>query len=180
MKHIIGPAIRLQSGAYFDFEDPEASEFTIHDIAHGLSNLCRFTGQCHTFYSVAEHSYHASRIVPEGFAFQALMHDAAEAFIGDVAKPLKTLLPDYAVIEKRVEKAVLARFGLSPEMSVHVKDADLAMLHLEKIDALGCATDIWPEIEGRHPAPVQLHFWTPKEARIMFLERFRVLSGGYQ
>ncbi len=58
----VGPTIRLRSGAIFDFLDPSSSEFTIEDVAHGLSNICRYSGQCRSFYSVAEHSLIVSRV----------------------------------------------------------------------------------------------------------------------
>ena len=88
----------LQSGAWFDFLDPESSDFAIEDIAAGLSNICRYAGQCSGFYSVAEHSLLVSEVAFD-HAYAALMHDAAEAFIGDVTRPLKQLLPDFKRIE---------------------------------------------------------------------------------
>src|ERR1700710_1218663 len=78
----VGPTIMLNSGAVFDFLDPWSSEFTLEDIAHGLANICRYAGQCRSFYSVAEHSIHVSQTAT-GFEYEALMHDAAEAFLGD-------------------------------------------------------------------------------------------------
>ncbi|WP_420567859.1 hypothetical protein [Thalassovita sp.] len=176
VKHIVGPTILCRTGAYFDFEDPESSDFTIEEIAHGLSNICRFTGQCRNFYSVAEHSVHASYIVPPEFAFEALMHDAPEAFIGDISKPLKGLLPDYKRIEDMAERAVLGRFGLSLPMSQAVKDADLKMLKAEQAQAMRNA-DIWPAVQALDAADVILKFWPPIEAKGRFLSRFKELGG---
>lgn len=175
VKYIVGPTILLRSGAYFDFEEPGASEFTIGDIANGLSNICRFTGQCRLFYSVAEHSIHASRIVPKEFAFEALMHDAPEAFIGDIAKPLKELLPDYQRIEDKVERVVLGRFGLSLPMSAAVKTADMKMLKAEQNQAMRNA-DVWPAIADLDSARVTLRFWSPHVAKSKFLHRFAELE----
>jgi uncharacterized protein len=107
----IGPAIMLKSGSWFDFCSPASSDFTIEDIAHGLANICRYAGQCKKFYSVAEHSILVSEIAV-GFEFEALLHDAAEAFIGDITRPLKQLLPEYKKIESSVQRAVLGRFGV--------------------------------------------------------------------
>lgn len=170
VRRIIGPTILLQSGLYFDLLDPESSVFTIEDIAHALSNICRFTGHCSSFLSVAQHCVHVSHQVPDEDALAGLLHDAAEAFVGDVAKPLKMLLPEYSVIEARIEAAVLARFGIAaiPES---VKDADLRMLATEQLQLMR-NRDNWVHTEGRQPYPLVLPRWTPAEAKRMFLYRF--------
>src|SRR5262245_8676820 len=106
-----GPTIMLASGRLFDFLDPHGSNFDINDIAHGLAHICRYAGQCRRFYSVAEHSVLVSDTV-EQFAYEALLHDAAEAFIGDLTRPFKQLLPEYRRIEPSVEDAIIERFGM--------------------------------------------------------------------
>src|SRR5258708_39476115 len=88
----VGPTIMLHSGAWFDFCAPASSCFNIEDIAHGLANICRYAGQCKRFYSVAEHSILVSQTA-KGFEYEALLHDAAEAFVGDISRPLKQMLP---------------------------------------------------------------------------------------
>lgn len=176
---ITGPTIRLRSGSYFDFYKPEASFITIHDIASALSNICRFTGHTHRFYSVAEHSVHCSRLVPAEDAFAALMHDAVEAVVGDMSRPLKALLPDYKQIEKRCEAAILARFGLAPEMPASVKWADTVMLAVEQSQAMLAGDDHWPGITGlADGVDVQLLFMPPDDARRAFLRRFTELDHG--
>lgn len=175
VKHIIGPTILLHSGAYLDFEAPEKSLFTIADIAQGLANLCRFTGQCRRFYSVAEHSVHASHIVPPEDALAALLHDAAEAFCGDVSKPLKTLLPEYRRIEARVEAVVFHNYGIRNPLPASVKLADLRMLRAEQAQAMG-SDEPWPVVADLAPAAVKLQFWPPQEARQKFLERYVELN----
>lgn len=168
-----GPTIRLRSGAYFDFEDPSAGDWGIGDVAHALSQLCRFTGHTVRFYSVAEHSWWCSRLVPREDALAALLHDAPEAFLGDVSRPLKSMLPDYRAIEARVEVAVLGAFGLPPRLPPSVKLADVMMLAAEQRQAMLCEDD-WGL--GVEPAPVTLNFWHPALAKDLFLKRFEELA----
>ena len=174
VRRIVGPTILLQSGEYFDFLDPEHSKFTIGDIAHGLSMICRFAGQCRQFYSVAEHSVLASHNVDPRFAFQALMHDAAEAFIGDVSKPLKDLLPEYRAIERRIEAAVLGRFQISLPLAPEVKAIDVKMLVTEQ-RLLMRNRDDWAYTRGQEPLNIELRCWRPAGAEATFLARFHDL-----
>ncbi|WP_262027603.1 YfbR-like 5'-deoxynucleotidase [Microvirga sp. Mcv34] len=176
VRKIVGPTIILHSGAYFDLLDPENSAFTIEDIAHGLSNTCRFAGQCSHFYSVAQHSVYASQIVPEEHAFAALMHDAAEAFIGDVTKPLKDLLPEYREIEERVEAAIFKRFGIVAPLDPSVKEADLVLLATEQRQLLN-NRDTWGTVEGRKALDRKLPYWDSDYAKARFLFRFEELGG---
>jgi hypothetical protein len=171
-----GPTILLHSGAYFDLLDPWNSAFTIEDIAHGLSNTCRYAGQCSAFYSVAEHSWHTSYFVPGPWKLAALMHDAAEAFIGDVTRPLKSLLPDYKRIERNVEDAIAIRFGIAGMDAPEVKSADLAMLAAEQAEIMPAHADGWAVLGGVIPAPVNLRMWRPEVAREAFLDRFLQLA----
>ena len=170
IRRIIGPTIALASGNYYDFENPEGSVLTLRDIATGLSNICRFTGQTVDFYSVAEHCVHCSYLVPEEDAFAALMHDAAEAVLGDVSRPLKSLLPDYKAIEARVERAIFHSFGLPPVLPDSVKQADKTMLAIERIQVMG-NRDPWGGLPEAS-AVVKLNFWSPLQARREFEFRF--------
>ena len=168
-------SILLVNSAYLSFDEPHAADFGIEEIAHALAHICRFTGQCAEFYSVAQHSVLVSHNVPEAHAFQALLHDAAEAFIGDVAKPLKALLPDYAVIERRVEAAVYGRFGLGPPHP-SIKVADQVLLRTEQRDLMGADHHEWALCGGVDPLPDRIVPVGPGEARAMFLARFDELA----
>lgn len=170
----VGPTIMLRSGSQFDFLDPWSSEFTIDDIAHGLSLICRYAGQCDRFYSVAEHSLLVSDTVPR-FAYAALMHDAAEAFIGDVTRPLKQLLPAYKEIERNVESAIFQRFAVPHPLPEAVKEADLRVLAAEQNQIMPYGTNHWAAHEGVSLAPITIKSLTPQEAKRQFLERFTKL-----
>ncbi|WP_242095448.1 hypothetical protein [Sphingomonas sp. CROZ-RG-20F-R02-07] len=179
IKTVKGPTILLRSGAYFDLLDPHGSAFTIEDIAHGLSMTCRFAGQCRQFYSVAEHSWHTSFLVAPEFRLAAVMHDAAEAFIGDVTRPLKSLLPEYKAIERNVEAAIAERFGLDDAGADEIKRADLVMLHAEQAVMMPHHEDRWdtsPE-DDASARLVNFRCWSPDDARRAFLWRFEDLGG---
>ena len=169
-----GPTIMLASGKRFDLLDPHNSDFDIADIAHGLAHVCRYAGQCRTFYSVAEHSILVSETV-EDFAFEALLHDAAEAVIGDITRPLKQLLPDYKAIEADIEATISARFQLRSDARPIIKKADLRVLAAEQIQVMaqGCAD--WAEDAGIEPADIKVRGLLPADAKAEFLRRFEAL-----
>jgi hypothetical protein len=171
-----GPTITLRSGAEFDLLDPWGSDFTLHDVAHGLAHICRYSGQCRGFYSVAEHSILVSEVAT-GCELQALMHDTAEAFLGDVTRPLKQLLPEYKKIEANVEAAIFARFGIERSASSEVEAADLRVLAAEQQQIMPPGTNAWAARSGVCPAPVEVRFLPPAAACERFLGRSAALSG---
>lgn len=174
VRKIIGPTILLRGGTYLDFEAPWDSYFDIEDIAHGLAMTCRFAGQCNRFYSVAQHSVHVSQIVPAKDAYAGLMHDAPEAFIHDISKPLKTIMPEYKLIERRLEKTIADRFQVPYPLPASVKQADLIMLATEQRQLMN-NRDLWT---AATPLDCVLPVMGPDEAKKFFLDRFKELRRG--
>src|SRR5437868_2917508 len=119
-----GGWMQTSSGVAYYPLDPLPGDINIEDIAHALSNLCRFGGHCRRFYSVAEHSILVSRVVPRQHALQGLLHDATEAYMVDVPRPLKVELDNYARIEDLNWRCIAAVFGVPYEMHESVKRAD--------------------------------------------------------
>ncbi|WP_192385146.1 hypothetical protein [Mesorhizobium silamurunense] len=171
----VGPSIMLHSGAWLDLLSPHTSAFTIEDIAHGLALQCRYAGQCLDFYSVAEHSLLVSDLVEED-PLAALLHDAAEAFLGDITRPLKQMLPDYRQIETEMQRAIAERFGISTQSSAAIKRADLRVLAAEQAQIMPAGTDEWAKRDRIAPALVKVRFLSPREAKSAFLRRYEALQ----
>lgn len=168
-----GDWMQTATGRQFWPMDPRPHEVSIEDIAHALSLLCRFGGHCLRFYSVAEHCVLLARAAPAQFKLWALLHDASEAYIVDVPRPLKPFLVNYAQAEAAVMRAIEFRFGLHLGMPDQVKKLDRAILVDEMRQNMAPAPAAWTSLEGVEPLGVVLQFWTPRQARIEFLREFR-------
>jgi hypothetical protein len=169
------PTIITVEGTYFDFTDPDSAQYTIRSIAHALSFVCRFGGHCRKFYSVAQHCVLLSYIVPEEYALEGLLHEAGEPFCGDMPSPLKMLLPEYKVIEKRVEASVLKRFGIT-DMPPCIKKADIVMLKTEQRDLMRRQNDDWELTRGAETLKQKIRPWPAWYARWRFLRRYKELA----
>jgi len=128
--------IQTYSGKQFNPEYPTLESITIRDIAWSLSQQCRYTGHTTRFYSVAEHSVYVSHYVPLEYAITALMHDSSEAYLADIARPVKSLLPEYEKLERVIMGAVAAKFNLVYPFPTCVKDIDDQILMNERRDVM--------------------------------------------
>lgn len=135
--------IETFSGRQFWSMDPRAEEVMIEDIAHSLCNLCRFAGHSRVFYSVGRHSENCRRVAerlrgssPDALRLQmlCLIHDAAEAYIGDLPRPIKQFIPEFKVVERKVEAVIYEALQIVPpteEEERFVKHIDNYMLCIE-------------------------------------------------
>lgn len=170
-------------GLAFDFADPRPEAIDIEDIAWSLSQMLRFNGHTRFAYSVAAHSIGVSYLVPAEDAFEGLMHDAAEAYVGDVVRPLKKLLGRaFGDLEDRIEQIIAAKFGLRWPWPPSVKVADMRMLAAERLHLQVHQPDApayqWIRDELVEPAPEHLvDTLSPAGVvRARFLERFWEIS----
>lgn len=170
------PLILTTRGVLFNLLKPEGYPYRITEIAHALSNLCRYTGHTQRFYSVAQHSVLVSHQVPREHALAALLHDAAEAYVGDVAAPLKHQLPGYQAIEQRIQAGLLTTFGLPSVLPACVHTADRILLATEARDLLPPHDGYWHQDQA--PLPHRIKPLSPAAARRAFLCRFRELDPG--
>lgn len=176
--------IGLLSGARFNYNKPEESDVTLDDLASALSNICRFSGHLPCFYSVAQHLVNTSRIVPDRLAFDALMHDTAEAFTNDLPTPLKWAFPDFKLLEAQIESAMAKKFGFNFPYDPVIKEADTQMLLFEK-KYVKLDNRSWPnydhiKLDETKLELIDLKPWQSVRAKREFLERFEELTRGKQ
>ncbi len=187
--------IQVATGRLLDVASLKSWEVELEDIATALSNLCRFTGHVREFYSVAQHCFEVSRLaevlaqkslnqnIPNWATFvgkRGLLHDAHEAYIGDVATPIKSVMCDGFEFEDMVDgidEAIFKRFGVNATacgLRDVIDTADERMLATEKRDVLTRSDLPWsyPKLGpiDRVIVPVG-----PKEAKRLFVERFNEL-----
>lgn len=174
------PWVQTWTGVQFTLLDPKPEQVNVFDIAHALSNMCRFMGHMKTFYSVAQHSVLVSRYCAPEDALWGLLHDGTEAYVADMAKPLKqqAVMAGYCALEDRLSHVIKDALNLPelPEgkhMPDSVKEADVRMLFTEKRDLMSpCDWGFEVEPYAERIAPV-----APGVARRMFLDRYFELTG---
>lgn len=157
--------------------DPRPEEINLRDIAWALAHQCRYNGHCRFFYSVAEHSVILSKTFHDaGLARQALLHDAAEAYIGDMIRPLKRFVPQFLEVEAAFESVIFARFGLPEELHPEIKARDAAILSDERavlFDTAICDAHGWTDAPRLH---VQVVGVDPGAAYLNFINRAAALG----
>jgi uncharacterized protein len=177
-----GPYLQTVSGRWVNPFDPDPEQLDAGDIARALANQCRFGGHSRVFYSVAQHSVIVSELVEQrgGDAedvFAALMHDASEAYLGDMPHPIKHRSPlgaAFKAAEDHLEAALRERFRIKADVP-EIKRADRALLAPER-RAFSAEDWHWPELEGVEPLELELTALAPEAAARAFAERYAELD----
>jgi hypothetical protein len=168
--------IHLLEGRSFDFLNPDNSNYTIEDVARGLSRQPRFAGHSTVPYYVAQHAWLVSYVVPEHLALAGLCHDNSEAFLLDIPKPLKVLLPGYIELEHKVEESMFRRIGLEFPMDKEIKIADIVVFVTERRDLQPDAKldKIYKNIK---PLDEKIVPWNSNKCYNMWMKRYKQLGG---
>ena len=167
--------IRTYTGRWFRPLAPTVDDIDIEDIAHALSNICRWTGHVKQFMSVAQHSVLVSQVCKPEDALSGLLHDASEAYLADLASPVKhaASMEAYRKAERKLQTVIYQRFGLPLRMLASVALADKLVLAAEARALMGFE---WPE--GLEiPEGLRIEPLAPSDAKVQFLERYWDLSG---
>lgn len=157
--------IRTFLGRRFDFDNHRHYNLNIEEIAHSLSQQCRWTGHTKKFYSVAQHCVLCAQNVSKEFEFEALMHDASEAFIGDVSSPLKKKLPDYKKISEPIERFICDYYLLPFPHSPEIKVIDNILMETEGRQLING----WKADENIQPLDMTIKPWSSEWAKAEFL-----------
>ena len=162
--------VQTYTGKKFSLINPSPEDVDIIDIAYSLSRQCRFNGHTLFFYSVAQHSSLVSQNVSKENEKWGLLHDAAEAYIGDIVRPLKHLLGDQLkAIEYNIQYCIAQKFNLSTwAIPTEVFRIDQSILHDESLQVMNFPhPDDWQLSE--EPLEIKILQMTSEQARINFL-----------
>ena len=160
--------IVLSNGESHYFQQPFNAD--INTIAHALAHINRFTGHVGQ-YSVAQHCVLVAAQLPKELKLAGLLHDAPEAYIGDVSAPLKRLLPEYKRIEKWYHQQIDQQFNVETEHPA-VKEVDIQLLVTEAI-SFGLPVDDFPQVQ---PLELTIEPWNPALAQVMFMDTYLALT----
>ena len=178
----MGDTIQLFSGVLFDPANPNLADINIEDIAHSLARQCRFSGHVREFYSVAEHTVRVAKLVADldgtflpgaSDALWALLHDASEAYLVDVPRPIKRAvgMEAYREAERGLQRVICRRFGLPEEEPVAVRLADQTLLSTEARDLMPPNEEYWGQWRADFP-PLERRIepWSSYSAKLSFLQ----------
>lgn len=167
----------LASGGRFYPLAPRIEDIHIQDIAHALSQVNRYVGQTTFPYSVAQHSVYVSRMVPAHLALVGLLHDASEAYLSDISRDVKMLMPEYKEWEANLERMIAQRFDLPYPWPAEVKEADTEILRREGAWLFPEHSAMWPAwgITNRQDY-LPISQLTSAQAKLLFLHRFEDLT----
>jgi hypothetical protein len=182
------PIIATWTGKEFDFSDPKPEMICIEDIAKALSCICRYTGHCNGFYSVAQHSVlmaYLTEFDGYGTPLQRLLHDSAEAYTGDIAKPWKDFLfldsklgisksaTKFATLEKRILKVIGEALDVDLSDIRQIKTVDNIMLATESRDLMLPKSQAlfapWIDEAGVSPLDYPMEPWGWNQSYEIFL-----------
>lgn len=179
---LTAPLLVTFTGKKLDLFDPQAHLVDIRDIAHALANICRWGGHTAEFYSVAEHSILVSHVCSD--PRWGLLHDATEAYLGDIVRPLKRFLPMYAQLEEAWTRSIATALGLPLSLPEDLKACDdtIALMEADQIMAPGAVRSQLGGQEDRMP-PFILHAhkircFSPMSAEALFLARWEDIRHG--
>lgn len=154
--------IQTFTGKRFDLRSPRAEDVCIEDISHALANICRFNGHTTRFYSVAEHSLRVAELLPDELKLAGLLHDAVEAYVGDVVAPFKRYLEvgfpkcaTFADFESRILRLIFEKFEIEWPLAPAVHEADRVLRATEKRDLMTKCEHEWDE-ELPPPLPEEI------------------------
>ena len=176
--------ILTYSGAFLDPLDIKPDDIDLKDIAHSLAFICRFTGHSDRFYSVAQHSVLISELLEDrGFASETLltglMHDASEAYIGDISYPIKHqsgVGEEFKKYEHKLEEVIFEKFGLPYPATEEIKWADRVLLHTEQRDLMPYPTPHY-SLDDKEMLHDTINPWGPEQAEAEFHYRYESLNG---
>lgn len=165
--------------------NPNVADIDLEDIAHGLSQICRFTGQTSEFWSVAQHSLLVDMLITADYGeadtemrLAALLHDATEAYLSDIARPLKLCMPQYKEDEARLESVIAKRFNIAYPWPKAIKMADTVALTIEAYELMPSKGREWnfdvETLRQGRTIPKEL-FESPKVIKVEFLRRVESL-----
>lgn len=173
---LLNPALRKEnvvstfSGKQLQLLAPASAQIDIEDIAHGLAYQCCFNGQTRYFYSVAQHSMLVAQLVPPQHRLAALLHDGAAAYLGEMVKPLRQMMLEFQLIEKKIMAAISEKFGVSGFDAPPLLRAHAIALATERRDLFWHSPEANEPTGQSAPIPRRIEALPPEEAKYQFTE----------